>query len=101
MTNATDRLAQRCRAIELLVLDVDGVLTDGGIVYDVHGTEWKQFHVRDGSALKFWQHAGKRAAIISGRSSRTVELRAAELGITRVIQGTPEKFAGYQRLLQE
>ena len=100
MTNEdADPLARRCRAIELLVLDVDGVLTNGGIVYDDHGTELKRFHVRDGSALKFWQHAGKHAAILSGRTSRTVEVRAAELGIAPVIQGMPAKLASYRKLL--
>jgi YrbI family 3-deoxy-D-manno-octulosonate 8-phosphate phosphatase len=96
-----EELASRCRAIELLVLDVDGVLTDGGIVYDAHGTEWKQFHVRDGSGLKFWQRAGKRVAIISGRCSRTVEVRASELGIAQVAQGAPDKLPAYRRVLDE
>jgi 3-deoxy-D-manno-octulosonate 8-phosphate phosphatase (KDO 8-P phosphatase) len=91
-------LAERCAAIELLVLDVDGVLTDGGIVYGDPGVEWKRFHVRDGSGLKFWQEAGKRVAIISGRTSRVVEMRAAELGISAVAQGAADKLAAYRAL---
>ncbi len=100
-SHRAEELADRCRAIEVLVLDVDGVLTDGGIVYDAHGTEWKQFHVRDGSGLKYWQRAGKRVAIISGRNSRTVEVRAAELGIAPVVQGALDKIPAYRRVLDE
>jgi 3-deoxy-D-manno-octulosonate 8-phosphate phosphatase (KDO 8-P phosphatase) len=92
-------LSQRCAAIELLVLDVDGVLTDGAIVYTDNGVEVKSFHVRDGSALKLWQREGKRAAVISGRTSRAVEVRAAELGIAPVIQGMADKLAAYRDLL--
>lgn len=94
-------LTLRCTAIELLVLDVDGVLTDGGIVYADDGVELKKFHVRDGSGLKIWQLVGKRAAIITGRTSKVVEIRAAELGITPVIQGTAEKLPAYRVLLSE
>lgn len=94
-------LAARCAGIELLVMDVDGVLTDGGIIYTNEGVELKQFHVRDGSALKLWQREGKQAAILTGRSSRLVELRAAEVGIGRVIQGAADKLAAYRRLLAE
>ncbi len=101
MDEHVDPLAQRCRAIEMLVLDVDGVLTDGGIVYDDRGVEWKQFHVRDGSALKYWHRAGKRAVLISGRQSRAVDFRASDLGIALVIQGTPEKLAAYRRVLDQ
>ena len=63
------------------------MLTDGGIVYTDDGVEMKRFHVRDGSGLKFWHVAGKRSAIISGRTSPAVERRAAELGIGPVLQG--------------
>jgi 3-deoxy-D-manno-octulosonate 8-phosphate phosphatase (KDO 8-P phosphatase) len=94
-------LQQRCALIELLLLDVDGVLTDGGIVYSDHGVEWKKFHVRDGSGLKLWQLAGKRAAILSGRSSPLVEVRAAELGLAPVVQGAADKLAAYRRILEE
>jgi 3-deoxy-D-manno-octulosonate 8-phosphate phosphatase (KDO 8-P phosphatase) len=92
-------LSERCAAVELLVLDVDGVLTDGAIVYTDHGVEVKAFHVRDGSALKLWQFEGKRAAVISGRTSRAVEVRAAELGVAPVLQGRADKLAAYRELL--
>ena len=97
-------LRDRCRAVEMLVLDVDGVLTDGGINYladDDHGGEVKTFHVRDGSALKSWHAAGKRSLLLTGRSSRTVERRAAELGVTHVIQGAADKKTPLLRLLAE
>ena len=98
-TGAT--LLQRLQAVDLLVLDVDGVLTDGGIIYDESGNELKRFHVRDGSGLKIWQHVGKRAAIITGRTSPVVERRAAELGIAPVIQGAMEKAPALRRVLAE
>ncbi len=94
-------LAERCLLVELLVLDVDGVLTDGGIAYDDRGAELKRFHVRDGSALKLWRDAGKRAALVTGRSSPVVARRAAELGIGLVRQGCADKFAAYRELLAE
>ncbi len=94
-------LAQRCAAVELLLLDVDGVLTDGSIIYGDNGVEVKKFHVRDGSGLKLWHLAGKRSAVISGRTSRTVEVRMAELGVGLVIQGAGDKRAAWQRVLAE
>jgi 3-deoxy-D-manno-octulosonate 8-phosphate phosphatase (KDO 8-P phosphatase) len=96
-----DELVQRCQAIELLLLDVDGVLTDGGIIYGDDRVELKVFHVRDGSGLKIWHRAGKRSALLSGRSSRVVEVRAAELAISVVLQGASDKWPAYQRILTE
>jgi YrbI family 3-deoxy-D-manno-octulosonate 8-phosphate phosphatase len=93
-------LQQRCERIELLVLDVDGVLTDGSIIYADNDVEVKTFHVRDGSGLKLWQMAGKRSAIISGRTSRIVNVRAAELDIVVVVQGAMDKLAAFEQLLQ-
>lgn len=94
-------LADRCRSIELLVLDVDGVLTDGGVVYADDGVEIKRFHVRDGSGLKVWQRVGKRAAVITGRSSPTVAVRAAELGIDPVHQGVSDKLPVFRAIVEE
>jgi 3-deoxy-D-manno-octulosonate 8-phosphate phosphatase (KDO 8-P phosphatase) len=94
-------LAGRCRNIELLLLDVDGVLTDGGIIYTDNGVELKQFHVRDGSGLKIWEYLGKRAAIISGRTTKIVEVRAAELGIRPVYQGKLEKMPAFRQVLAD
>jgi 3-deoxy-D-manno-octulosonate 8-phosphate phosphatase (KDO 8-P phosphatase) len=96
-----DDLAARAARVRLLLLDVDGVLTDGRIVYSDDGTELKRFHVRDGSGLKFWQKSGKRAAILSGRRSAAVDRRAAELGIAPVIQGQGDKLPAFERVLAE
>jgi len=92
-------LAARVAAIELLLLDVDGVLTDGSVIYTDDGTELKRFHVRDGSGLKLWHAAGKRSAIISGRKSAAVERRAKELGIHVVLQGRDDKLAAFTEVL--
>lgn len=94
-------LAARCGPIELLLVDVDGVLTDGVIVVDDRGVETKHFHVRDGSAFNLWQKAGKQAAILSGRWAPLVNRRAAELGIAKVIQGAAQKGEPFRALIQE
>jgi 3-deoxy-D-manno-octulosonate 8-phosphate phosphatase (KDO 8-P phosphatase) len=99
MSDARSTLSARCAAIELLLLDVDGVLTDGSIVYADSGVEVKSFHVRDGSGLKLWHLAGKRTAIISGRKSSVVEIRAAELGIGKVFQGAADKRTAFAEAL--
>ncbi|HVK14539.1 MAG TPA: HAD hydrolase family protein [Gemmataceae bacterium] len=92
-----DRFAR----IELLVLDVDGVLTDGRVVYTAAGDEVKSFHVRDGSGLKYWRQSGKKVAILSGRASPAVDRRAAELGITTIVQGVGEKLPAFRRILND
>jgi 3-deoxy-D-manno-octulosonate 8-phosphate phosphatase (KDO 8-P phosphatase) len=92
-------LAECCAAIELLVLDVDGVLTDGQVIYAGAETEIKAFHVRDGSALAVWKRAGKRAALISGRDSPAVARRAAELGMEPVLQGRADKLAALRQIV--
>jgi 3-deoxy-D-manno-octulosonate 8-phosphate phosphatase (KDO 8-P phosphatase) len=92
-------LRDRAARIDLLLLDVDGVLTDGRIVYASDGTELKHFHVRDGSGLKLWRQTGKRAAVISGRTSEAVSRRSAELGLDPVVQGCGDKLAALPALL--
>lgn len=94
-------LAERCQAIELLVSDVDGVLTEGWITYDSAGVELKTFHVRDGSGAKAWHLADKQLAILSGRKSRTVKTRAKELDIKIVVQGATDKLAGFRDLVSK
>jgi 3-deoxy-D-manno-octulosonate 8-phosphate phosphatase (KDO 8-P phosphatase) len=94
-------LAARAARVRLLLLDVDGVLTDGRIVYADDGTELKRFHVRDGSGLKFWRQTGKRAAIVSGRQSPAVDRRAAELGVAPVLQAQADKLPAFERVLAE
>src|SRR5207249_1735200 len=93
-------LVERCARIEMLVLDVDGVLTDGCIRYTDQGAEIKAFHVRDGSGLKLWTTLGKKAGIITGRRSVIVQRRADELGIQAVVQGADDKKAALVQMLK-
>jgi 3-deoxy-D-manno-octulosonate 8-phosphate phosphatase (KDO 8-P phosphatase) len=99
-SRGTPSLQQRCAGIALLVLDVDGVLTDGGIVYGTGDLEVKQFHVRDGSGLKLWHLAGKRSAVITGRTSPLVQVRSAELGVGLVLQGAADKLPAFRGVLE-
>jgi 3-deoxy-D-manno-octulosonate 8-phosphate phosphatase (KDO 8-P phosphatase) len=94
-------LADRCRQIELLVLDVDGVLSDGAITYSADGVEIKNFFVRDGLAIKLWQMCGKQLALLSGRSSECTRVRAAELGIDLVIQHGGAKLPGLTQVMEK
>lgn len=88
------------RRIGLLVLDVDGVLTDGGLWFGPRGEVQKRFHVRDGHGIKLAQRAGITVAVISGRRSRAVALRCRELGIRHVFQGVGDKSVVFARLLR-
>ena len=92
---------RKLEPIQLLVLDVDGVLTDGGIYLDAEGRELKRFHVLDGAGMKFWQRAGKQIAIISGRSSPAVVFRAGELGVTALRLNAKQKLPAYESVLAE
>ena len=92
-------LEQRLARVELLLLDVDGVLTDGRVVLDDNGVESKFFDVRDGHGLKMLQRAGVGVGLVTGRRSRVVELRARELGIDEVHQGVKDKLAVVRRVL--
>ncbi len=94
-------MEERLRKIRLLILDVDGVMTDGRIVYDSNGVESKFFNVKDGHGIKMLQRAGIEVAIISGRDSKVVANRAVELGIDRVFQKATDKLAPYIRLLAD
>jgi 3-deoxy-D-manno-octulosonate 8-phosphate phosphatase (KDO 8-P phosphatase) len=98
-TSSADLVA-RCAAIELLAVDVDGVLTDGAIVIDDQGVETKHFHVRDGLGYSLWHRAGKHSAILSGRRAEAVERRAAELRIGHVVQGLADKGEPLRALLE-
>ena len=86
------------RRVRLLVLDVDGVLTDGRLFYGPKGELLKAFHVRDGHGIKQVAAAGITVAIISGRKSAAVARRARELGIRHVTQGTSDKLAALRKL---
>jgi 3-deoxy-D-manno-octulosonate 8-phosphate phosphatase (KDO 8-P phosphatase) len=92
-------MREKILPIRLLLLDVDGVLTDGRIVYDAHGVESKFFNVKDGHGIKMVQRAGIIVGIISGRGSQVVVNRAAELGIEHVYQKSLNKTEPYEDLL--
>lgn len=94
----TARLARR---IELLILDVDGVLTDGGLWFGPRGEQLKRFHVRDGHGIKLLMAAGVQVAVISGRRSAAVKARCRELGITRLVQGIGDKNRALNDLLKK
>lgn len=88
-------------SIRCLFSDVDGVLTDGRLVYDSQGAESKAFHVRDGLAIKRWITAGNSFVIVTARQSKMVDRRAAELGIQTVIQDCRDKTAACQDYLNK
>jgi 3-deoxy-D-manno-octulosonate 8-phosphate phosphatase (KDO 8-P phosphatase) len=88
-------------AIEMLVLDVDGVLTDGRIITHADGSESKSFHVLDGHGVRLWQRAGLKVAWISGRSAPATTRRAEELQVPYVVQDCHFKLPALQKLLQE
>lgn len=94
-------LLEIAQHIRLLILDVDGVLTDGSIILDNDGNEFKSFHVRDGHGIKMLIRAGVKVAIITGRHSKVVERRAKELGITEVYQRCHIKSVAYDHLLEK
>ncbi|MEQ8514264.1 MAG: HAD-IIIA family hydrolase [Chromatocurvus sp.] len=87
--------------VRLLVLDVDGVLTDGRLLYGNNGEELKAFNIRDGLGIKLLQRSGIDVAIITGRQSDIVRRRARELGIERVIQGREDKRQALEELCRE
>ena len=94
-------LTARARNVRLLLFDVDGVMTDGTVSITANGDEAKTFSIRDGAALVWAKRAGFEVAILSGRPSQATARRAAELGITRVMQGPPNKRQGYDDLLRD
>lgn len=95
------RIVGKAGRVKLLILDVDGVMTDGMIVLDNNGNELKSFYVRDGHGIKLIQQAGINVAIITGRFSKVVDRRAEELGIADVFQKVPDKVVVYLQLLEK
>jgi 3-deoxy-D-manno-octulosonate 8-phosphate phosphatase (KDO 8-P phosphatase) len=89
------------KQIRLLLFDVDGVLTDGTILVHRDGTESKQFHIRDGAAVVWARRAGLSIGLLSARSADATAVRAAQLGIDIVVQGSADKLAGYEQILRQ
>jgi 3-deoxy-D-manno-octulosonate 8-phosphate phosphatase (KDO 8-P phosphatase) len=94
-------LAQRCRALRLILADVDGVMTDGTVLLLPDGREAKAFHVRDGMAVVLAHRSGLRTGLLSGRSSEVVARRASELGMAVVRQGVRDKAAALREILAQ
>ena len=97
----TDESKRTLQAIELLVLDVDGVLTDGRLIISSDGTESKGFNTLDGHGIRMWQRAGLKVALLSGRHSGATQRRAAELEIPYVLQDCHVKQPALEQLLKE
>ena len=87
--------------IQLLIMDVDGVLTDGGIIRDDSGQQIKRFHVRDGTGIVCWRKLNRHVALITGKESMVVQHRAEELGIQYVYQNVSNKLDIYNDILQQ
>lgn len=92
---------ERAKKIRLLAFDVDGVLTDGRIYISDKGEECKAYNIRDGLGMKLLQECGIKLALISGRTSRSVEARAQDIGIALLYQGVDDKVAVLEALMQE
>lgn len=92
---------ERAKKVRLLVMDVDGVLTDGGLFYGAEGELFKRFDVKDGHGLVICRHMGLSTAILTARNSRIVELRGGELGIKHILQARRDKAAGLRELLEQ
>lgn len=95
LTDVSDALIARAKAVKLVLFDVDGVLTDGSLFLDNHGEEYKAFNSRDGHGLKMLQRNGVAVGIITGRNSQIVTHRTRELGIAHVRQGCADKLPVY------
>lgn len=89
------------KKIQLLILDVDGVMTDGGIIVHSDGTESKRFCVFDGHRIRMWHRAGRSSAIISGRQCEATDIRAKQLGVPYVFQGATQKLPVFESLLHQ
>jgi len=87
--------------LKLLLFDVDGVLTNGTILVHGDGSESKEFNIKDGAAMVWAQRAGLRIGLLSARSADATAIRAAQLGLTVVVQGSANKLAGYEQILAD
>ena len=100
-TNVTTDILERAKKLKLLILDVDGVLTDGKLFFDQEGNEYKCFHARDGHGINLLRQTGVEIAVISGRKSKTVELRMKNLGIQLIYQGHEHKLQAFNEIIEK
>ncbi len=94
-------VVEKAKKLKLLILDVDGVLTDGKLFFDNDGNEYKSFHAQDGHGIKMLRQTGVEVAVISGRKSKSVALRMKNLGIEHVYQGHENKIAAFSELIEK
>lgn len=97
----TERKKPDLAAIKLMILDVDGVLTDGTIIINSDGSESKRFNLLDGHGIRMWHRAGLQTAIISGREAKATGIRAEQLEITHVFQACHKKLPAFEKLLEK
>jgi len=95
-----EQILRKAKQLKLLILDVDGVLTDGRLFFDKNGDEYKCFHARDGHGIKLLRQTGVEVAVISGRKSKSVALRMKNLGVEYVYQGHENKIAAFNEIIQ-
>ncbi len=93
-------IIEKAKKLKLLILDVDGVLTDGRLFFDDKGKEYKCFHARDGLGINLLRQTGVEIAVISGRKSNSVALRMKSLGVKYVFQGHENKVAAFKDIIQ-
>ena len=98
MKRISAALRKKAAKIRLLLLDVDGVLTDGAIIIDDRGVETKQFHVRDGQGISLLMRSGVDVGLVTGRRSNVIRHRARDLGVRLVYQGLADKLACYEEI---
>lgn len=96
----TEEVLEKARKVKLLLMDCDGVLTDGRLYFTEKGEEMKVFHVRDGQGIVMWHQAGFESGIISGRKSKILHTRAAELGMRYIKDGSLDKAKDFEDILQ-
>ena len=96
-----DGALKRAKSLKLMIFDVDGIMTDGTLYYSEHGEELKAFNSQDGHGIKMLKQFGVEVALITGRRSRAVELRAANLDITHLYQGVEDKRGAFATLLEQ
>ena len=99
-TSANGGLAERAREVRLLILDVDGVLTDGGLQFDNRGEEYKTFNSLDGHGIRMLLDNAIEVAVITGRESKIVSHRMNDLGVRHIYQGCRDKLSAFEELLQ-
>ena len=95
------QVRERAAQVKLLILDVDGVLTDGGLIWHADNQESKVFHVHDGHGIRLVQRAGIEVGLLTGRSSQVVAHRAEDLGIKLIVQGSRDKLSDYKVMLRQ